>query len=30
MTALNQFYTLTQTRLTAGTPTPCDAPRLPL
>ncbi len=30
MTALNEFYTLTKTRLTAGTPTPCDAPRLPL
>lgn len=30
MTALNEFYTLTKTRQTAGTPTPCDAPRLPL
>lgn len=29
MTALNEFYTLTKTRLTAGTPTPCDPPRLP-
>lgn len=29
MTALNEFYTLTKTRLEAGTPTPCDPPRLP-
>jgi hypothetical protein len=30
MTALTQFYNLTKTRQTAGTPTPCDPPRLPM